>query len=461
MNARVRRFGLLPSAALATAAVLGVLAAIQPLIGLTVAAGIVLAYVIFNDLAVGFGVLAFLSFLATLPTSSALSPAKAVGLLIAIAWIARFTTSGSAQRDFFARHSMLTWVLISFFAWAGLTLLWARSPSASFTALTRYAPNILLIPIGYTAVRSRRDLKLVLGAIVLGAIVAAGYGVVSPPSSTAIEEGYRASGTVGDPNQLAAYLLIGLTLGAGLLIGRRNGIGVRTLAAIGIPLCVAGIFMSLSRGGLIALAATLLAATVFAGRWRVPAIAALLVVVLGGLLYFTQIASLPARERVTTSNGGSGRSDIWKLGLRMVRAHPVTGVGVGNFPIVSPDYALQPGVLARADLIFSTAPKITHNTYLEIMSETGVTGFLLFMAILCACLWCALRAARTWAARGDPTMEALARGVFLGLIGMLVADFFISEMYGKLLWVMLAMGPALYGLAESERRRSDLEPLGL
>jgi O-antigen ligase len=179
------------------------------------------------------------------------------------------------------------------------------------------------------------------------------------------------------------------------------------------------------------------------------------VVAIGGILYFTELAPLPARERVTTANGGTGRSDIWKLGLRMVHAHPVTGVGVGNFPVVSPDYALQPGSLQRADLIFSEAPKITHNTYLEVASEEGIPGALLFVIAVGSCLFCSLRAARIWSARGDPSMEALARSVFLGLFGMLVADFFISEMFSKLLWVMLTIGPALLALAVAERDAAE------
>ncbi len=141
----------------------------------------------------------------------------------------------------------------------------------------------------------------------------------------------------------------------------------------------------------------------------------------------------------------------------MVRAHPLEGVGVGQFPEVSADYALQPGTLERADLVFSSAPKVTHNTYLEIMSEDGIPGFLLFLALLGSCLAAALKAARVWAARGDPAMEALARAVFLGLLGMLVADFFISEMYSKLLWVMLALGPALLAVARAEAAAAETE----
>ena len=39
-------------------------------------------------------------------------------------------------------------------------------------------------------------------------------------------------------------------------------------------------------------------------------------------------------------------------------------------------------------------------------------------------------------------MEALARGIFLALVGTLVADFFISVQFDKLLWLLLALCPA-------------------
>jgi O-antigen ligase len=449
MNTRTRAFELLPSSILATAAILGVIAALQPLIAVAAVAGIVLAYVVFNDLAMGFAVLAFLSFLDTLPASASLSPSKAAGLLLAVAWLARFSSSARGERDLFADHPNLTWVLIAFFSWATLSLVWSSSTSVALESLFRYAPDILLFPIAYTAVRTRRDLLLVLGAIVFGAFVAASFGVLQPPDPS-LAEG-RATGTIGDPNELAAVLLVGLALAAGLALGRDRSPLVRLASGLTVALCAAGVFLSLSRGGLIALGALMVAGTIFAGKWRRAITLMLVAIATGGVLYFTALAPLPARERITTADGGAGRSDIWKLGLRMVRAHPVTGVGVGNFPTVSANYALQPGTLQRADLVFSSAPKVTHNTYLEVLSEMGFPGFLLFMGALLSCLGCALKAARLWGRSGQAEMEAVARAVFLGLVGMLVADFFISQMYSKLLWVMLALCPALLALARSER----------
>ena len=55
-------------------------------------------------------------------------------------------------------------------------------------------------------------------------------------------------------------------------------------------------------------------------------------------------------------------------------------------------------------------------------------------------------------------MEALARAMFLGLCGMLVADLFISVMYSKLLWVLLALGPAMYAIARREDAAEPVRP---
>src|ERR1022692_1495461 len=447
MAARARGVGLLAPSALATALILGLVAAVNPLVAIGVALGLVFAYVVFSDLAVGFAVLGFLSFLEVLPTSGGLSLSKGAGLLLAMAWLARLSTR-QREGDLFSEYPVLTWLMIGFLAWASLTLVWAGQTGTGLTAISRYFLDMLLLPIAFSAVRTRRDLVVVLAAIAVGAFVAAAFGILKPPSPEVIEG--RATGTIGDPNELAAALLVGLALAAGLMLSRGQSAAVRFGALVVIPFCAAGIFLSLSRGGLVALAVLLLVGPLLAGRWR-PAMAGLLVLVAAaGFLYFTQIASLPARERITMSNGGSGRTAPWTIALRMVDAHPIEGVGVGNFPAASPNYVLQPGVLEEDQLIFSVAPKVTHNTYLQILAEMGFLGLILFLGIVGTSLLCVLRAARLWSRRGAVGMEALARGVLLGLIGLLVADFFISEMYGKLLWTMLALGPAMFAIARRE-----------
>jgi hypothetical protein len=45
-------------------------------------------------------------------------------------------------------------------------------------------------------------------------------------------------------------------------------------------------------------------------------------------------------------------------------------------------------------------------------------------------------------------MELLTRGLLIAVMGYLVALFFSSQLYAKQLWLLLALGPALFAIAE-------------
>jgi len=453
MTARGRRLPLAGASLIAAAIALGVLSATQPVIALAAVGGAVIAYVIFSDLATGFGILMFVSFLTVLPASGSLTPAKGAGFLLALAWVARYTTLNTDVRDFAGDHPLLSWLMIGLLGWAAASVIWAPSTGAALGELSQYFLTLILVPIAYTAVRSRRDLQIALIAVVLGAMFAGAVGIVQPPNAEVLES-TRATGTIGDPNEFAADLIAGLALATGFALSRGARPSLRLLGLAAIPVCILGIFVSVSRGGLVALTAVFVVAAFTAGRWRLAAVAMLLVAAIGGVLYFTEFAPLPARERVLTTNGGTGRAELWQVGLRIVRAHPVGGVGVGNYVRESPEFVLAPGVLHHSELIFTQEPKPAHNTYLQVTGEMGIPGLLLFLAVIIGCLRCALIAARIAAARGDVALEAQARGLFLATVGILASVFFITQMHGKILWGLLALAPALLAVARREASAS-------
>ncbi|HWX87418.1 MAG TPA: O-antigen ligase family protein [Solirubrobacteraceae bacterium] len=436
-------------AALTAAAAAGALSGVDPKIGVGVAFGLAFAALVLSNVTVGLCVLGFLSFLDVLPTVEALSLAKIAGLLLAISWLATITSrrdSPSLVRD----RPWLTAALVAFAAWATLSVFWSAARGDALTALLRYLPNLLLFPIVYTAIRERRHVFALVIVLIGGAALAATAGVLSPPPNPGALEPARATGTVGDANELAAALVVGLFLASAVLFDRSRPALLRAACAATAVLCLGGIVLSLSRGGLVALAVAAVVAVVVAGRWRIPMLAAAVAVCASALFYFVALAPLPARERVTEVGTGTGRTDLWTVGLRMVGANPLNGVGVGNFQEASVHYLLQPGLIHRADFIIST-PKIAHNTYLQAFSELGIPGGILFLLIVLSGAGCSLLAARVAAGTGQLELELLARGVFVGTTGFLAASFFISENYSKLMWILLALGPAMIAIA---RRRA-------
>ena len=158
------------------------------------------------------------------------------------------------------------------------------------------------------------------------------------------------------------------------------------------------LFLTSSRGGLIALGVALIAAVILGGRRRGTMIVAALGAVMVTVFYFATIAPDSVRERVTHPEGGTGRVDIWTVGWRMVRDNTIEGVGSGNFTTASIHYLLEPGKLVRDDFIVDT-PKVAHNTYLQVLAELGIVGFALFMTILLFSFVCAFKAHRVAAAR--------------------------------------------------------------
>jgi O-antigen ligase len=445
----------------ALAVLLGVGAGVDPRIAVAAAIGLGFVVLVMSDLTIGLCLFAIVAFLDVLPHlgGSALSFTKIVGFLLAVSWLAKVSSSHDERNDFLAEHPTFTYVLVLFIGWSALSLTWAEEVSVGTTPLLRYTLNLVLFLIVYSAVRTPRQLAWVIGAYVAGAALAAGYGVLNPPTDTAYYDVTRVSGTIGDPNELASVLVGGTILAAALAVTLKGAPLLRVLSGGASVLCAAGIFLSLSRGGLVALAFSLVAAVVVAGRrWRLQALGLAVAVGVGAFVYFGFYADQTAASRVTSFGNGTGRTDIWTVGWRMVQAHPVRGVGVGNYKTSSIHYLLQPGAIERDEFIVDT-PKVAHNTYLQVLAELGVVGASMFLAIVGFSLLCILKAARIFERLGDETMELMSRALLVALCGVLAADFFISEEFSKQLWLLLGLGPALLGIAKAATgRRADGYP---
>lgn len=105
----------------------------------------------------------------------------------------------------------------------------------------------------------------------------------------------------------------------------------------------------------------------------------------------------------------SGRTRIWSAAVCMAREHPVNGVGARGFREAFPACDPQPGVIAAWG---EGAALHAHQLVLEILSETGGIGLLLWLAGA-ALAWRAWRYAGVVARdRARPAMLALAVTVF-------------------------------------------------
>lgn len=432
----------------------GLLAGVSPVFAIAAALGLIFTLVVLADLTIGLAVFTFLTFIALVPNGlgPAVSFLKIAGLLLFTSWLATATWNRTGRSGFAAAYPGLTYVLIGFLIWSALSQIWAEQSNVALGTFLRYALNAVLFVIIFSAVRKRDDLLKVMGAFVLGTTIAALWGILNFTSDPDAAD--RLSGTLGNPNELAAVLVVGATFGVGLAATLKRSPALRLGAAVAAATCIFGILLTLSRTGMVAGLVVALASVVLAGRRRGWTAAIALIVVFAGFGYFTAVASQEARDRITDAGNGTGRTDLWEVGRRMVAANPVIGVGAGNFQQASIHYLFEPGLLTRTDLIVDS-PKVAHNTYLGILAELGVVGLALFMTLIAACLTFAYKAAQNFRARGDPQLELMARTVLIALIGLLAADFFNSEDTQKALWLLLGLCPALLTMSRSEDIEAD------
>src|SRR5262249_20032796 len=159
-----------------------------------------------------------------------------------------------------------------------------------------------------------------------------------------------------------------------------------------------GFFATQSRGGLIALGAAAIAGLLLLPRQRKRLLG--LTAAAGIALGVVTLANPGAIDRMTNFGGGSsGRDDLWQVAWTIFKDHHWIAIGVKNFEAIEPSYSLNSGTLSRVELV-AEHPHLVHNVYLQLLTETGVVGFALFLVVIGACMRAAWLAAKRFDALG-------------------------------------------------------------
>ncbi len=252
----------------------------------------------------------------------------------------------------------------------------------------------------------------------------------------------RISGALEGPNQLAGYLEPAIAVLGAWNVAAPSRIKSALLAVVGLTL-----MLTFSRCGMVGAFVVALALIAYSRRSWLRALASLVGGTIAGAcaafgwsVYasfgWSVLASrsilrsiskaAPLRPAESTYAGGVGtRSELWHAALAMWRAHPILGVGAGNYQLELAQYGL-PGVRTHSN-----------SWYLQSLAEGGVVGLLatlVFLALVLTAL--ASRARRSpWA------LAALAATV--GLAVHQSADYLVF--YPKVAepWIVLiALGVA-------------------
>ncbi len=208
------------------------------------------------------------------------------------------------------------------------------------------------------------------------------------------------------------------------------------------------LFLTQSRGGVVALAAMFGAAILLGASIRRHLVGLVLMVASVGVIYYGLFAAPEARERLVSPGRGSGRADLWSVATGMIGDHPILGVGAGNFTLVAPEYATETINLPDVHVVVDR-PHVAHNTYLGVFSELGVIGLAAFVLLVVGSLGLAWRSEKLFRTVRDRELQMVSRALIVGLVGMLTAFVFLSGQYEKQLWLLLGLAVALHAVAQA------------
>jgi hypothetical protein len=293
------------------------------------------------------------------------SIAKLMGLIVAGFWILTILSEGQMRKP----HIFHAFVLL-FFLWNIVSFLWSIDIIRTQKRIVTYAQMFVLILIIWELYRKPSDLISGLQAYVLGSYVCIASLISNYQRGViAVKWQVRYSATGINAVDLSILLLLGLPLAwhLFLLIDGKKHPFLKIINITYIPLAIFSVFLTGSRTSLIAIIPAMVFILLPKG-FKISRYIMVFIFLAISLIIIRSLLPAAIIERLSTllSSIGSfdlgGRTYLWKEAIATFMEHPFFGSGAGTLPTVIGAWA--------------------HQTFLSILAETGLIGFLLFIGIL-------------------------------------------------------------------------------
>jgi putative inorganic carbon (HCO3(-)) transporter len=328
-----------------------------------------------------------------------------------------------------------------------LAVPFAYSPGDAFDGFWGLVKTAIIFIVLVNAVRTEWRLKvmfyLALGISAVLCVIA----LNDYHSGALTIEGYRVKGGIADgafedPNDLAAYLVAMLPIGVALGLSAR-GLLRKLVFGLYAVLSLGAIIVTFSRGGFLGLMAAALVLVWKLGRRHrllamgTASVAAVLFISLSPGNYWMRMASIfiPSLDPLGSA---SSRSMLLKQSVLVALRHPLFGIGMGNF------------------MIISINEHVTHNAYTQVAAEMGLLALVVYILFTVTPIRRLRRIeSQEFAARGRSRFYYLAVGLQASLIGYMVSSFFISVAYYAVIYYLVGYAVCLRRIYESTESKSE------
>src|SRR5438094_4158375 len=280
------------------------------------------------------------------------------------------------------RAPVFVWLFAAWTLWASLGYAMTQYPDMVEETLINHGKILLVAFVAVNALRTGTQIRFFIVFVLVS------Y-VLFPARSTIVNyiHGYTLFGRAvgpfiyGNPNDLAAHSILLLGPALALWASSNRGSPARLIGLGGAAILTLVIVLTQSRGAFLALGAMALPSTIALARRRPRAVVGLaafvgLALYLAPASFWHRMQGLSKGTSVETIGQmdpeGSARQRfaVLQAASRIIRDHPVVGVGFGAYEFAQHRYNPALGYLD------------THNTYLNVLAETGVPGLVLFLWIV-------------------------------------------------------------------------------
>jgi len=204
-----------------------------------------------------------------------------------------------------------------------------------------------------------------------------------------------------------------------------------------IPFSWHAIFLTASRGGLIGAAFVSLLA-----GFRCPRKIVGLMLIPAFLFAYAWQGGSVLKQRAKTIKtyeeepAARTRLEAWQAGLRMILAHPFTGVGLSSFGQAFPYFS-------------DKKPRVAHNTFIQIAAESGIFAGIFYILFIFSCCW-GLYKVRDKYSVGSFEYY-LCDAVLVSLCGFLLCSLFLTLNWFEIQFYLAILANTLIYLASHKR----------
>jgi len=338
------------------------------------------------------------------------------------------------------------------------------SPYATKIELMKWAVSTLLVFLFIQSCRTREQIRGFLFFLAGLGFAVALFGIVQYFTwngklywTVTLPQGAGPFGPFVNRNHFAGFVELTAPLALAPLLHRAGDREKWALLAILAVVPVGALFLSASRGGIIAFVfecvlLLLLSRTKRFGKAQrlglaaLAAVAGTFVVWLGVSDAFQRFAALTAGE-ISRDRRISMYRDTW----RIFENNPWTGTGLGTLIVVYPQFESH-----YDGLVVDHA----HNDYLELLADTGLAGGICGLALI---VMLARRGLAKWAASEDRFVRAARAGALAACGGILLhslLDFNLHIPSNGLLFLLLAAMATMSLDGEAEHGKGSAKESG-